>query len=103
MPFTQQQDEPLDHRINIRLTATEKAQLEAQAEAAGLTLSRYGRRRLLGRRVLAQADETVLRELRRLGGLLKHVHNLSEGAYSRDTVEVLQSLRCAIERIARDR
>lgn len=90
--------QPLDAVANIRLTAGEKALLRRQAKEAGITISEYGRRRLFGRRVLSQADEAVLRELRRLGGLVKHVHNES-GADPRETVETLQSLRRYIARL----
>ena len=99
MPFQQQQDEPLDQVVNIRLTATEKAALKEQAAAAGLTISQYGRRRLFGRPVIAQADTAVLRELRRLGGLLKHLHNQG-GTSAGETAGALQALRAYASKLA---
>ena len=66
---------------------------------AWLTVSAFCRRRMLGRRVVANTDAVVIRELRRLGGLLKHVHVQSDGAYSRDTSVALQALTAAIEQL----
>jgi len=103
MPFSQQGTEPLDAVANVRLTASEKARLQEEAALAGLSVSKLARRRLLGRRVVAKADVTLVNELRRLGGLMKHLHNESGGAYSHETSEVLVALRKAIEAMARDR
>lgn len=103
MPAKRLQDEPLAAVVNVRISAGEKAELKEDAATAGLSLSRYARRRLFGRRVTAQADEVVLRELRRLGGLVKHTHNSSDGAYNRETSEALQALRQYIDRLANDR
>jgi len=60
-------------RRTLRLSATEDARLAEEAAFAGLTVSEYMRRRFFGGRpILAQTDASVLRELRRMGGLLKH-------------------------------
>jgi hypothetical protein len=67
---------------------------------AGLTLSALSRRRMLGRRVVADVDEVMIRELRRLGGLLKLVHVESGGAYSERTDDALRALKAAIESLA---
>ena len=41
--------------------------------------------RALDRPVVSRTDATTIRELRRLGGLLKKVHVDSGGAYSKET------------------
>jgi hypothetical protein len=82
--------------VNIRLTAGEKEFLRQEAKEAGLTLSVFGRRRLLGHKVRAQVDLVVVNELRRLGGLLKHLHNQS----GMDTSVVLGELRACLQRLA---
>ena len=97
MPFARHGTEPLDAIVNVRLTAAEKARLSEDAAAAGLTLSALSRRRMLGRRIVANVDEVVIRELRRLGGLLKLVHVESAGAYSERTDDALQAVKAAIE------
>lgn len=58
-------------RIWCRFTPDEKADLEARAEACGLSVSAYLRRRAFGTRVIAKTDDMQLRNLARLGGLVK--------------------------------
>ncbi|MBI5981630.1 MobB mobilization protein, partial [Clostridium perfringens] len=52
---------------------------------------------------IANADAVMLKELRRIGGLLKHIHNESGGVYSKDTAGALVALKAYIERLSRDR
>ena len=60
-------------RRTFRLTAEEDARIEKQAAVAGLSVSEYMRRLFFGGRpIVAKSDEQAIRELRRLGGLLKH-------------------------------
>jgi hypothetical protein len=103
MPFTRKKTEPLDGRCNVRVTASELAELRESAGLAGLSLSEYMRRRALGIVVVAHADLSVVRELRRLGGLLKKVHVDSQGAYSQATAEALHQINAYVEAIGRDR
>ena len=49
---------------------------------------------------VAATDATTIRELRRLGGLLKMVHVESGGAYRRETAAALTALHAAIRRLA---
>ena len=59
--------------LTLRVSAEEKQLVEEQAALAGLSLSAYMRRTVFGGRPgVAAADEAMLRELRRVGGLLKH-------------------------------
>lgn len=103
MPFETQGTEPLDAVINVRLTVTEKGRLKEDSDLAGLSMSELVRRRYFGRPIIANADAVMLKELRRIGGLLKHVHNQSDGAYSKDTAGALVALKAYIERLSRDR
>jgi len=97
------QRDTLDAVINVRLTGAEKARLKEDADAAGLSLSELVRRRYFGRPIVANADAVMLNELRRLGGLLKHIHNESGGAYSKETAAALLAIRSYIERLSRGR
>ena len=90
----------LDSVVNIRLTTDEKRRLRNAAEEAGLTLSAYGRRRLLGHVIVTHSDRKAIGVLRRTGGLLKLVHRESDGAYSEETAAALRDVREAIERVA---
>ncbi len=53
-----------------------------------------------GRPVVSRTDATTIRELRRLGGLLKMVHVESGGAYRQQTAELLTMLRAAVGKLA---
>ena len=103
MPFETQGSEPLDAVINVRLTVSEKERLKEDADLAGLSMSELVRRRYFGKPIIANADAVMLKELRRIGGLLKHVHNQSDGVYSKDTAGALVALKAYIERLSRDR
>lgn len=103
MPFETQGLEPLDAVINVRLTLVEKARLKEDADLAGLSMSELVRRRYFGRPIVASADAVMLKELRRIGGLLKHLHNESGGIYSKDTAGALIALKSYIEKLSNDR
>lgn len=100
MPFHLRGTEPLSAVVNVRLTSAEKQRLRDDAETAGVSVSELVRRRYFGRPLLAAADLTMIRELRRIGGLLKHVHTESGGAYSQATAAVLVELRKQIEALS---
>lgn len=85
--------------VSIRFKPEEKAAAEALAGEAGLTLSEFTRRRALGLRVHSKADAQMINELRRLGGLVKHIHNETDGVNSVKTAAVLVALVDAIKRI----
>lgn len=89
MPFEPLGPEPLDAVVNVRLTTAEKVRLQEDAELAGVSVSALIRKRYFGRKLVASADAAMLRELRRIGGLLKHIHVDSAGAYSQQTSEAL--------------
>ena len=81
-----------ERRIYAGRTDEEYDDLQEQADVAALSLSEYIRRMVFKRRVVSKLDLRVLAELRRLGGLLKLVHNETKGAYSQKTAEAIQAL-----------
>ena len=90
----------LSERIDVRVALGEKDQLRGIAGTAGLCVSDLVRLRALGRPVVCRTDATTIRELRRLGGLLKKVHVDSGGAYHQQTAAALRTLHAAIARLA---
>lgn len=86
-------------QVRIRFSPDEKARAEVLAAEGGLTLSGYIRRRALDLPVRSKADTQTINELRRLGGLLKHIHNQTAGVYSKETAGVLVQITEAIKRI----
>lgn len=100
MPFTVKGAVPLTAVVNVRLTPKEKERLKEDAELAGISVSELVRRRYFGRPIIANANEVMLKELRRIGGLLKHVHNESEGVYSQLTAKALEELRTYMRKLS---
>ena len=54
-------------KVEVRVSAAEKAGLQCSAREAGLTVSEYVRRRSLGQPVVARADRETRVLLRRIG------------------------------------
>jgi hypothetical protein len=102
VPFRKKGPTGLTERLDVRVAPSEKAQLRVVARDAGLAVSELVRLRALGRPVVSRTDSTTIRELRRLGGLLKMIHLDSGGSYSEQTGEALGELRAAIGRLAQN-
>ena len=100
MPFANKGAAGLTERLDVRVAPTEKGEPRTIAAAAGIAVAELVRLRALGRPVVSRTDATTIRELRRLGGLLKMVHVESGGAYSRETAAALDALHAAIRRLA---
>lgn len=62
----------LTRSVTIRFTAKDFEHLELQATFAGITVSEFIRKKISGAAIVPQADLTMIRELKRIGGLLKH-------------------------------
>src|SRR5512138_2726279 len=96
MPFARKGTAALTERLDVRVAPGEKEQLRRVAADAGISVAELVRARALGRSVVSRTDATTIRELRRLGGLLKKVHVDSGGAYSQTTAAALRDLHAAI-------
>lgn len=92
MVFKKKATDGLDAFINLRVLPEEKVQLQFEADLASMSVSELVRARMRGEPIVAKADEVVIKELRRLGGLLKLVHNESNGAHSVATAEAIKRL-----------
>ena len=92
--------------VTIRVTLEEKNRLLQQADIAGLSLSEYMRRRFFGGRpLIAQADATMVSELRRVGGLFKsNFETLRQGKvdpeWGQKQEYALRSLAVVLEKIS---
>ena len=94
-------------RRTLRLSAEENERLARQADVAGISVSEYIRRLCFGGRpITSRTDSQTIRELRRLGGLLKHnFENVREagGYQALPKMEAsLEAVRRAIERLSRE-
>ena len=91
-------------RRTLRLSGEEDARLTREAEAAGISVSEYMRRRFFGGRpIIARTDDQAIRDLRRLGGLLKHsfaaVREHGGASVVREMESLLRRIGEAIDRL----
>lgn len=99
-------DERRGERLSgIRLTAAERAFVEAQAARAGLRLVEYCRRRILGHRVAPSrsvTDDRALAELNRIGvnvAMLLRDMNFGRTGIGTDLAQTLAELRAAVAKL----
>ncbi len=95
-------------RRTLRLSAREDEKLQTQADSAGLSVSEYMRRLFFGGRpIIARTDDQTIRELRRLGGLLKHhfemVKRTANPATLSELDAALRQIRRTIETLSEKR
>ncbi|ANY18494.1 plasmid mobilization protein MobA [Bordetella pseudohinzii] len=83
-------------RILIRASPEEHDALLEKARDCGVSLPAYLRACGLGRQTRSKMEAHVLNELRRLGGLQKHLFNEGNGIGSKEYSEVLIELKAAI-------
>ena len=82
----------LTERVTLRLASDEKDRLKSDADLAGISVSEVVRRHYFGRPIIANADLVMVKEMRRMGGLMKHLHNESGGAYSKQTSDAINAI-----------
>jgi len=90
-------------RLTVRFRSGELEELSNQAEACGLSVSELIRRKALGKHVVSVIDSKMLSELRRIGGLIKHLFNETNGLYRQKTSALLDELHAAAVRVGRKR
>lgn len=101
MVFQKIGDDELDAVVNVRLTSEEKARLRDDADMAALSMSALVRARYFGRPVVAHVDQVMIKELRRVGGLLKKIHTDNGGVYESETLAALVQIKEAIQRVGK--
>lgn len=97
-------DETATHgkRVGCRLTDAEHARLVVEASLHGMTLSQLFRDRVVGTAVQSKIDVQAISELRRQGGLLKHLALSTSGTDAFDPAQlraVLSEISACILRI----
>ena len=85
----------------MRFRPDEITRLSDQAEACGLSLSELIHRRALQRKIVPATDLKTISELRRIGGLVKHLFNETGGLYRGQTSLLLDELHAVIIRVGR--
>ena len=92
-------------RRTVRITRAEDEKLQRQAAVAHISVAEYMRRLFFGGRpIIARTDDQTIRELRRLGGLLKHhfdvVKRTGNAATLAELDAALREVRRAIEALS---
>lgn len=90
------QRKALDHRVTVRFDQEEYQAIIEDADIAGLSVAAFIRKKCKGSRIASKADLVVLAEVQRLGGLLKHIHNETRGAYSAKTAKAIDAIRAYV-------
>ena len=90
-------------RLTVRFRPEELKNLSGQADTSGLCVSELVRRRALRMRVVPVTDLKMISELRRIGGLIKHMFNETNGLYQHKTSVLLDELHSTIVRIGQQR
>ncbi len=88
--------------LAVRVTPEEADALREKARDAGTSVSGFLRACALGRKTRNTIDSQVINELRRLGGLQKHLFTESGGANSREFAAILVEIKQAVVRISGD-
>lgn len=91
--------EPKTEVVIVRMSCAERDALREKSRDAGVSMSEYLRRCAADRKIASAVDAQTVRELRRLGGLQKHLFNAGGGVKSKEYAAILGEIREAISRI----
>ena len=83
----------------IRCYTEEEDLVREKAADCGLSVGQFMLTAVLGRRTRSKVEAHILNELRRLGGLQKHLFNEGGGKLSKEYAGILVEIRAAIARI----
>lgn len=87
----------------IRCFPEEKKQIEERAKDCSMSKGQYLILCGLGKQTRTKVDSQVINELRRLGGLQKHLFIEGQGGLSSKYSDILDEIKLAIQRIAQDK
>lgn len=92
-------NEGRDARVACRLPVEEKVRLQAECEAHGISLSELLRARAIGTRLLSRIEAQAIAELRRQGGLLKHLVTQSDAIDPKQVREAISAIVDTVKKI----
>jgi hypothetical protein len=78
--------------ISVRFSGGERSRIAEKMKESGLTFSSFIRKRILGKRVAAHEEISVLEELRRHGRAIKQAYEEAGGGYSDATAQAIKDL-----------
>lgn len=86
--------------LKVRCLPSEAEAIKDKALDSGVSVSEFLRCAALGRRTRSTTDSQIINELRRLGGLQKHLFTESGGQNSKEYADILQAIKAAIMALA---
>jgi hypothetical protein len=89
----------MQRALSVRVSQDDYAAIAERARACGLPIAEFVRRCSLGRQTPARTDLQVVNELRRLGGLQKHLCAQADRNRER-YADLLLEIQGAIQRVA---
>lgn len=84
----------------VRCFEEEESEVRQKAADCGLSVGRFVLAAALGRPTRSKVEAQIVNELRRLGGLQKHLFTQGDGVMSKEYSDVLVAIQQAITRIA---
>ena len=91
--------DPKNTIMIVRMTQSERIALEDMASTAGMSMSEFVRRQSLGTPVVTKETSALIRELRRQGGLIKHIW-LETGMVNKDAAVAISIIANTIRKLA---
>lgn len=85
----------------VRCFPEEAEQIREKAQDCGLSVGQYMIACALSRPTRSKIDSILINELRRLGGLQKHLFKEGNGGLSRQYSDILDEIKNAIARVGK--
>lgn len=85
----------------IRCYIDDEAVVRERAADCGLSIGQFMLSAALNRRTRTKVEAHIINELRRLGGLQKHLFNEGKGVRSKEYAAILVEIHAAIARISK--
>lgn len=88
--------------LHVRLHPAEADAIREKAQDSGVPVSEFMRCAALGRKTRSAVDSEMIRNLNRIGAMLRDQFNRSGGQYADESAAALREITAAIARLARD-
>lgn len=92
-------ENPKTQTYKLRMSQDDYDAISQKASDCGLSMAEYMRRCAMGRQTRSYIDTQIINELRRLGGLQKHLYK-GDQDHSKEYSEVLVAIKEAIKSIS---
>lgn len=84
--------------LSFRINQSERDNIQASAANCAMSVGEYCRRQTLNKVIVSRFDMQAIAELRRQGGLLKHLHN-NGFLHKLEVDEIVKTITALINRV----